>query len=68
MNIARYLKKNNLSQAAFARMLDVSPGLVWQWLNDETTITAEQAKKIETVTQKEVRRHDLRPDLYERST
>lgn len=64
MDIARYLKKKKLSQAAFARMLGVSPGLVWQWLNDYTNVTPAQAKKIEAKTNKEVSRSDAAPEIY----
>jgi DNA-binding transcriptional regulator YdaS (Cro superfamily) len=66
MDIPAYLHKHGLSQADFATMLDVSPGLVWQWINEYTQITAERAKEIEEKTRGEITRHDLRPDLYEK--
>jgi DNA-binding transcriptional regulator YdaS (Cro superfamily) len=66
MNIPDYLKKKRLSQGAFARLLGCSPGLVWQWINGRTTITAERAITIERKTRKAITRHDLRPDLYQR--
>lgn len=68
-----YLEKHGLSQEDFAQKFTprVSQGLVWQWLQwledpkKGTRITAERAKEIETITQGQVTRHELRPDLYE---
>ena len=39
-------------------------GLVGQWLHGETTITAERALQIERVTKGEVKRQQLRPELF----
>lgn len=62
MRFATYVK--NHGQSEFARRLGVSQGLVWQWVNGRTRITAERAVQIESVTAGEITRHDLRPDLY----
>lgn len=64
MNIPEYLEANGLQQAEFARQLGVSPGLVWQWLNGETKVTAERAVQIEAATGGQVTREEIRPDLY----
>jgi DNA-binding transcriptional regulator YdaS (Cro superfamily) len=66
MDIPQYLEKHGLAQAEFARLLGVTPGLVWQWLNGETKVTAERAIVIEEVTGGAVSREELRPDLYQR--
>jgi DNA-binding transcriptional regulator YdaS (Cro superfamily) len=62
--IRAYLKKNGLSQQAFADRLLVSQGLVWQWLDHRTEITARRAKQIEQATGGDILRADLRPDIF----
>lgn len=52
------------SQAALAKKLGVTPQHVWNWLNRDEKVPAEQAIPIETATEGKVSRHDLRPDLY----
>lgn len=64
MDIRAYLDKHQLSQEQFAKQIGVSQGLIWQWLDGRTRITAERAKDIEEKTGGEIRRHDLRPDIY----
>lgn len=67
MKIDRYLdrtRKGAPTQEDFARRLGVSQGLVWQWINGRTRITAERAIQIEAATAGEVTRHDLRPDVF----
>ncbi|MGE0447770.1 MAG: transcriptional regulator [Vicinamibacterales bacterium] len=66
MNLRTYLESNDITQAAFAARLGVTQGLVWQWLAERTTITAERAIQIEAATDGHVHRHELRPDLYPR--
>lgn len=65
MRISEYLERHNLSQLDFARRLGVSQGLVWQWMEGRTKVTAERALQIEKHTDGEVTRHELRPDLYQ---
>jgi len=65
VNIYQYLREKGLTQTAFAAELHVSQGLVWQWLNGKTPITAERARQIEAVTGGLVRRHELRPDIFD---
>lgn len=64
MDIRSYLAAKQLSQDQFAKLAGVSQGLVWQWLNGRTTITAERAIALEKVTAGEVTRYDLRPDIF----
>lgn len=61
-----YLKKHQLSQKDFGALVGVSPGMVWQWFNGHRPIGAERAVEIERRTKGEIRREDLRPDLYRR--
>lgn len=64
MDIRAYLLKHDLTQEEFAELLDVSPGLVWQWLHGRTAITAERAKQIEERTGGKIKRRELRPDVF----
>lgn len=64
MDIRTYLDHKQLSQDQFAKLAGVSQGLVWQWLNGRTTITAERAVELERVTEGAVTRYDLRPDIF----
>ena len=64
MDIKAYLKEHSMSQEEFATKLGVTQGLVWQWLEGRTRITAERAVEIEAATGGKVTRHELRPDLY----
>lgn len=64
MDIRAYLMKRGLSQEEFGKMIGVSQGLVWQWLEGRTRITAERAKEIDEKTGGEVSKHDLRPDVF----
>lgn len=59
-----YMEKHKLSQEAFADRIGVSQGLVWQWLNGKTKITAERARDIEEITKGELTLVALRPDLF----
>lgn len=68
MDLAAYLEKHGISQEQFARTIGVSQGLVWQWLDGRTRITAERAVQIEKKTAGKVRRKDLRPDVFGKCT
>jgi DNA-binding transcriptional regulator YdaS (Cro superfamily) len=52
------------SQAALAKALGVKPQHVWNWLNRDKRVPAEQVLPIETATDGKVTRHELRPDIY----
>lgn len=64
MDIATYLAEKELSQEAFAKQIGVSQGLVWQWLDGRTRITAERAIEIDEKTNGEITKADLRPDIF----
>jgi DNA-binding transcriptional regulator YdaS (Cro superfamily) len=53
---------HGLGQAEFARSLGVTQGLVSQWVNQTTRITAERAVQIHQVHG--VPLSDIRPDLW----
>ena len=57
--LERYLQREGLSQTAFAEHLEVSQGLVWQWIEGRTLISAEWAKEIERLTEGKVKRLEL---------
>lgn len=68
-----YLEKHGLSQEDFANKFKpaVTQGLIWQWSewlknpDKGTRITAERAKEIEEITGGELKKHELRPDVFE---
>lgn len=62
MTFTEYVDQHG--QTATAALLGVSQGLVWQWVNGKTRITAERAKQIEEATQGAVNRRDVRPDIF----
>lgn len=52
-------------QAALARILDVEPTNVWQWLNGKRQIPARFCAAVEAATSGEVTRQSLRPDDWQ---
>ena len=52
------------SQAALAKAIGVKPQHVWNWLNRDSRVPAEQVLAIERATAGSVKRNELRPDLY----
>lgn len=69
MTLDEYLQTT--TQEAFAETLQVSQGLVHQWLNwlagrtkHATKITAERAVQIELATSGKVSKAELRPDIF----
>lgn len=68
MKLDKYLNSAGMSQTELARRLNVTQGMVWQWLNGRRRVSAEQVLSIERATEGQVSRHDLRPDLYPRDT
>lgn len=64
MDLKTYLTTSKKTQQQFAVALDVSQGLVWQWLNGVTRVTAERCLDIEKATDGQVTRYDLRPDIF----
>lgn len=64
MVLEKYLQKHAITQKQFAEKLGCSQGLISQWINGETKVTGDWALRIERETKREVRRQDLRPELY----
>lgn len=50
MKLAEYLDSTRTSQAAFAKLLGVSQGLIYQWIAGKRPISAEQCPVIERIT------------------
>ncbi len=53
-----------ISQAALARAVGVTSGMVWQWVHGVRRIAGENVLAIEAATGGRVTRYALRPDLY----
>lgn len=53
------------SQAELARAVGKRPGHVWAWLHRDGKVPAEMCRLIEAATNGQVRRHELRPDLFD---
>lgn len=51
-------------QSRLARHLDVSPGLIWQWLNRKRPIAPERVIEVASFTEFMITPHQLRPDIY----
>lgn len=52
-------------QSAMAEKLGVDQGHVWNWLNrNKSGVPAEYCVAVETASDKEVTRYDLRPDVF----
>jgi len=52
------------SQAALAKAIGVKPQHIWNWLNRDNRVPAEQVLPIERATAGSVKRSELRPHLY----
>lgn len=65
MNLLDYIKHRRISQAELAELVGVSQGMVSHWLTGRKAITPERAKQIEHATGGAVRRHELRPDIFD---
>lgn len=64
MTLAKYLEKHDITQKQFSDRLGCSQSLVSQWISGAVELTAAWAVRIERETGGEVKRQDLRPDLY----
>lgn len=60
----RYLKKHGISQQDFAKRIGCSQSLVSQWLSGATQMTGRWAIEVERLTEGEVKRQQLLPELY----
>ena len=64
MNIKTYISSRKMTQAQFGSLVGVSQALVSLWLSGKKQIDVEYAISIEAKTRKQVRRHELRPDIW----
>lgn len=62
--LASYIRRHHLTQAGFGAKVGASQGMVWQWLNKYRPISPEAALRIERGTGGEIKRHQLRPDIF----
>lgn len=53
------------SQANLARLIGKKPGHVWAWLHRDQRVPAEVCRAIERATDGRVKRHELRPDIFD---
>ena len=66
VDIKTYIKKRGITQKQFGRLLGVSQSQVSQWLTGKKRINGDWAPEIERKTKGEIRRENVRPDLYRR--
>lgn len=66
MNIAQYLQKTGMTQAAFASAVGVTQSMAWQWISGRRPIPIERCVAIERVTNGDVSRAELRPEDWAR--
>jgi DNA-binding transcriptional regulator YdaS (Cro superfamily) len=64
MTLADYLANHGISAAELGRRLNISRAQIHRYLTGRRRITAERAVQIEHVTEGNVTRHELRPDLF----
>jgi DNA-binding transcriptional regulator YdaS (Cro superfamily) len=60
MRLSEYLRINNISHADFAKRVEVSPAMVYQWLNNTKPISEKKCVLIETITNGQVTRPEMR--------
>lgn len=63
MKLSDYLAKHGITQSAFAESLEVSQGLVHQWLSGKRPIAAPWCPIIERFTNGDVRCEELNSDV-----
>jgi DNA-binding transcriptional regulator YdaS (Cro superfamily) len=63
--LERYMKENGISQVEMAQMLGVHQSLISQWVNKTRPIAPIKAKDIEEATGGKIKRHQLRPDIFD---
>ena len=59
-----YRARLGLNQGELADLLGVSQGLISHWETRRLRVSPEMAKQIETITQGQLTRPILRPDLF----
>ena len=63
MELSEYLSQPEKTQTELARQLDVSQGLIHQWITKKTKITPTRAIEIERATGGVVTKRTLCPDF-----
>ena len=63
--IAAYRAKHALTLSAFGALIGVQKSVVSKWENGQQKPSVENAAAIERATNGELRRHDLRPDVWD---
>lgn len=63
MLLSEYLSRPGASQKQLADALDVSAGLVSQWIKGRRPISIEQCLAIEAATNRMVKCEELRPEM-----
>lgn len=64
MKLKAYIDAGHMTQTKLAEILDVTPGMVWQWLNGHRKVDPKHAIPIEKATGGLVTRSEVRPDIY----
>ena len=64
MIIEKYLKKRGLKQSQFGASIGVTQGQIAHLLSGRCRVTAELASTIDLVTEGELTRQALRPDIF----
>jgi len=64
MDIKAYLKKHELSQGEFGKLVGVSQARVSQWIEAGTGFTVDRVKAIVRATKGEIAAHDLMPKTF----
>jgi transcriptional regulator with XRE-family HTH domain len=59
MNLKKYLSKNGVSQADFARRIAATPGAITRWVQGNRRPNLDQMREIERVTRGQVRVEDF---------
>jgi DNA-binding transcriptional regulator YdaS (Cro superfamily) len=65
MQLAAYLEKHDLSQAAFARKAGCSKAFISHIIADRRKPSPEVARAIERASDGKVPKHELRPDIWD---
>jgi len=65
MKLRDYLSANGLSASAFAGMVGTAQPTISRILNGKRRPSPSMAREIERITGGKVRRHELRPDLWD---
>lgn len=62
--VRAYIEKHQLTQEDFGRMVGVSQGMVWQWIEGKRAVSPRRARRIFEATNGEISLHTLCPDVF----